>query len=35
MGWIVVRAWEHDDPIDVANRVDAAIAARSNGVGSH
>jgi DNA mismatch endonuclease (patch repair protein) len=35
MGWIVVRAWEHDDPIDVADRVDAAIAARSNGLGSH
>lgn len=29
MGWHVVRAWEHDDPVSIAERVDAAIAART------
>ncbi len=28
MGWTVVRAWEHEDPVDVADRVEAAVAAR-------
>jgi DNA mismatch endonuclease (patch repair protein) len=28
-GWHVVRAWEHDDPIDVADRVEAAVRWRS------
>jgi DNA mismatch endonuclease (patch repair protein) len=28
MGWLVVRAWEHEDPIEVADRVEAALSAR-------
>src|SRR4051794_34564989 len=28
MGWLVVRAWEHEDPIEIADRVDAALALR-------
>lgn len=28
MGWLVVRAWEHEDPIDVADRVEAALSSR-------
>lgn len=27
-GWIVVRAWEHEDPMAVADRVEAAVARR-------
>lgn len=27
-GWLVVRAWEHEDPVAVAARVHAAVAAR-------
>jgi DNA mismatch endonuclease, patch repair protein len=26
LGWTVVRAWEHEDPVDVADRVDTAMA---------
>lgn len=26
LGWVVVRAWEHDSPGDVADRVEAALA---------
>lgn len=26
-GWAVIRAWEHDDPIDVAERVARAVLA--------
>lgn len=28
MGWLVVRAWEHEDPIEIADRIDAALSAR-------
>lgn len=28
-GWIVVRAWEHEDPIDIASRVRAAVFSRT------
>jgi DNA mismatch endonuclease (patch repair protein) len=31
LGWLVVRAWEHEDPTDIADRVDAAVAARVGG----
>jgi DNA mismatch endonuclease (patch repair protein) len=24
-GWTVIRAWEHEDPVDVADRVEAAF----------
>lgn len=27
-GWTVVRAWEHEDPVKVANRVAAAVRRR-------
>jgi DNA mismatch endonuclease (patch repair protein) len=27
-GWIVVRAWEHDDPVSVADRVETAVLSR-------
>lgn len=27
-GWQVVRIWEHEDPIEAANRVEAAVQAR-------
>lgn len=27
-GWEVVRAWEHDDPVEVADRVERALRAR-------
>jgi DNA mismatch endonuclease (patch repair protein) len=26
-GWTVVRAWEHEDPAEVADRVEAAVRA--------
>lgn len=25
LGWVVVRAWEHDPPVDVADRVQGAL----------
>ncbi|WP_436502184.1 very short patch repair endonuclease [Actinokineospora sp. HUAS TT18] len=28
-GWLVVRVWEHEDPITAAARVSAAVAARA------
>ena len=28
LGWTVVRAWEHDDPVEIADRVDEAVRAR-------
>jgi len=27
LGWTVVRAWEHDDPVAIADRVTAAVQA--------
>jgi len=27
-GWIVIRAWEHEDPIEVAGRVEAVVLKR-------
>jgi DNA mismatch endonuclease (patch repair protein) len=27
-GWEVVRIWEHEDPVDAAGRVEAAVKAR-------
>jgi DNA mismatch endonuclease (patch repair protein) len=27
-GWLVIRAWEHEDPADVVSRVVAAVAGR-------
>lgn len=29
LGWIVVRAWEHEAPSDVAGRVEAVVRGRS------
>lgn len=29
-GWQVVRAWEHEDPAEVATRVQAAVEARQH-----
>jgi DNA mismatch endonuclease (patch repair protein) len=28
MGWVVIRAWEHEHPGEIADRVDAAVSAR-------
>lgn len=28
LGWLVIRAWEHEDPAEIADRVDAAVLAR-------
>ena len=28
-GWLVVRAWEHEDPVDVAARVESAVRQRT------
>lgn len=27
-GWLVIRVWEHEDPVIAANRVEAAVRAR-------
>ena len=32
-GWSVVRAWEHEDPRDVAERVDRTVRASTSGPG--
>lgn len=29
-GWKVVRAWEHEDPLEVAERVEVVVRSRSN-----
>jgi DNA mismatch endonuclease (patch repair protein) len=31
LGWHVIRAWEHEDPELVANRVEASVRKRSRG----
>jgi hypothetical protein len=31
-GWVVVRLWEHQDAINAANQVQAAVRERSLGV---
>jgi DNA mismatch endonuclease (patch repair protein) len=31
-GWVVVRLWEHQDAINSANQVEAAVRERSLGV---
>ncbi len=28
MGWQVLRVWEHEDPVEAADRVEAAVATR-------
>jgi DNA mismatch endonuclease, patch repair protein len=32
-GWLVIRAWEHEDPVDVAKRVIAAVESRRTPAG--
>jgi DNA mismatch endonuclease (patch repair protein) len=32
-GWLVIRAWEHEDPWKVANQIEEAIHQRSRGGG--
>lgn len=32
-GWLVIRVWEHEDPIKAADRVEAAVRARRSGGG--
>lgn len=27
-GWLVIRVWEHDDPVDAADRVELAVRSR-------
>lgn len=27
-GWEVIRIWEHEDPMDAADRIEAAVRAR-------
>lgn len=29
-GWTVIRAWEHEDPTDVADRVEAIVSRQRN-----
>jgi DNA mismatch endonuclease, patch repair protein len=31
-GWEVVRVWEHEDPVEAADRVEAAVLSRRSGV---
>jgi DNA mismatch endonuclease (patch repair protein) len=28
-GWLVVRVWEHDDPVDAAGAIEEAVRART------
>jgi DNA mismatch endonuclease (patch repair protein) len=30
-GWLVIRVWEHEDPVDAADRVEAAVRTRLSG----
>lgn len=30
-GWEVVRAWEHEDPIEVVNRIEIAVRRSARG----
>jgi DNA mismatch endonuclease (patch repair protein) len=30
-GWVVIRVWEHEDPVAAADRIASAYAARSGG----
>lgn len=32
-GWLVIRIWEHEDPIEAADRVEAAVRTRGSGSG--
>jgi len=32
-GWLVIRIWEHEDPIEAADRVEAAVRARRSSSG--
>lgn len=32
-GWLVIRVWEHEDPIEAADRVEAAVRTRRSGSG--
>lgn len=30
-GWVVIRLWEHENPIEAADRVESAVRARRSG----
>jgi len=32
-GWLVIRIWEHEDPVEAADRVEAAVRTRRSGGG--
>ncbi|KAA0232168.1 MAG: hypothetical protein JJLCMIEE_02576 [Acidimicrobiales bacterium] len=32
-GWLVIRVWGHEDPIEAAGRIEAAVRARRSGSG--
>ena len=32
-GWVVVRVWEHDDPIQAAQRIEALVRNNHQGMG--
>lgn len=32
-GWLTIRVWEHEDPIEAADRVEVAVRARRSGGG--
>jgi DNA (cytosine-5)-methyltransferase 1 len=34
-GWLVIRIWEHDDPTSAADRVAAAVTAKTSQVAGH
>lgn len=34
-GWTVLRFWEHEDPGDVANSIEAALRAGASNMGDH
>jgi DNA mismatch endonuclease, patch repair protein len=29
LGWAVLRVWEHEDPVEAADRVEALVRSRS------
>jgi DNA mismatch endonuclease (patch repair protein) len=28
VGWLVIRVWEHDDPVEAADRIERAVRTR-------
>jgi DNA mismatch endonuclease (patch repair protein) len=34
-GWLVIRVWEHEDPVDASGRIEAAVRARRENRGAY